>query len=62
MKEPPLFRLDIFPDGLRITVGEETLHLRLINQQPYPSIEIYKCPDPQLITLKPGQILDWPPT
>jgi len=59
MDESPLFRLDIFPDGLRVTVGAETLHLKLANRS-YPSIEVYKCPDPQLVTMMPDQVLDLP--
>ena len=58
MKEP-LFRLDLFPDGMRVIIGAETLHLKL-TPKPYPSIEVYKCPNPKLMIMQPNQVLDWP--
>ena len=57
--QEPLFRLDILPGGLRVTIGAETLHLKL-DSQPHPSVEIYRCPDSKLMTVMPGQVLDWP--
>ncbi len=59
MKEQPLVRIDVLPGGLRVIIGEETLHLKC-NPKPYPSVEIYKCPDSKLATMMPGQVLDWP--
>lgn len=59
MSKQPLVRIDVFPNGLRVTVGEETLHLKY-GTQPYPSIEIYKCPESELMTMMPNQILEWP--
>jgi hypothetical protein len=54
----PLVRIDVFPDGLRVTMGEETLHLKC-NSKPFPSVEIYKCRESDLMTMMPDQVLHW---